>query len=123
MALDVKQKGLARRRRRARVRKKIFGTQTCPRLSVFRSHRHLYGQLIDDTTGRTVSAASTLDKALRARLKNGVTVVSAVEVGKLLGQRAMALGVQQAVFDRAGYRYHGQVKALADGARASGLEF
>ena len=123
MARGAEQKVLARTRRRARTRKKIFGTNACPRLAVFRSHRHLYGQLIDDATGRTLSSASTLDKALRTRLKAGGTVVSAVEVGKLLGQRAVALGVQRVVFDRAGYRYHGRVKALAEGARASGLQF
>lgn len=123
MALGATQKILARHRRHAHVRKKVFGTQACPRLSVFRSHRHLYGQLIDDHAGRTMASASTLDKALRTGSEKRKPVEIAHAVGRLLGDRAIALGLQRVVFDRGGYRYHGQVKALAEGARASGLKF
>lgn len=110
-----------RERRHFRVRKKIIGTATCPRLSVFRSSRHIYAQLIDDTAGRTLAAASTLDKTFKSKKGSGVDV--AKEVGKVIGDRATKAGVQQVVFDRSGYRYHGRVAAIAEGARESGLKF
>ena len=109
-----------RKVRQARVRKKISGTTERPRLSVFRSLRHIYAQVIDDTTGRTIVSASSqeaLDGASGAK-----TEVSAV-VGKVLAERALAAGVSQVVFDRGGCKYHGRVKALADGSRENGLRF
>ncbi len=93
------------------------------RLSVFRSGRQIYAQVIDDTQGRTVAAASSLDKDLRGTLKTGATVEAAAAVGKLLAGRATAAGVTRVVFDRGGYIYHGRIKALADAAREGGLEF
>ncbi len=94
-----------------------------PRLSVFRSGRHIYCQIIDDAAGRTLVAASTLEKDMRAELKTGADREAARKVGQLLAERAKAAGVEQVVFDRGGYQYHGRVKALADGAREGGLSF
>ena len=94
-----------------------------PRLSVYRSGRHIYAQVIDDEQGRTVAAASTLDKDLKARIKTGADRAAAAEVGKLVAERAKAAGITAVVFDRGGYLYHGRVKALADAAREGGLEF
>jgi large subunit ribosomal protein L18 len=93
------------------------------RLSVFRSSKHIYAQVIDDDAGRTLAAASSLDATLRAQLRTGADRAAAEAVGKLLGERAKAAGVDAVVFDRGGYRYHGRVQALADGARAAGLDF
>lgn len=111
-------------RRKQRVRHKIqlrAGSQ--PRLSVFRSNKHIYAQVIDDKQGKTVASASSLEKDLREKLKTGGDVAAAVEIGKLVAARAVAAGVTSVVFDRAGYRFHGRVKALADAARESGLTF
>jgi large subunit ribosomal protein L18 len=94
-----------------------------PRLSVFRSSKHIYVQLIDDAQGRTLAAASSLDKDLRAKLKTGADVGAAREVGTLIAERAKSAGVTKVVYDRGGYRYHGRVRALAEAARDSGLEF
>ena len=94
-----------------------------PRLSVFRSSKQIYAQVIDDERGVTVVSASTIEKDLRGRLKTGATVEAAKEVGKLLAERATAAGVKQVIFDRSGYLYHGRVKALADAAREGGLDF
>jgi len=102
------------------VRKKIRGTATRPRLAVFRSNRHIYAQLIDDDTGRTLVAASSREAALRGR---SLTVDTAAAVGRLVGARATDAGIARAVFDRGGYPYHGRVRALADAAREAGLEF
>ena len=93
------------------------------RLSVFRSSKHIYAQVIDDAAGRTLAAASSIDKELRAKLKTGADAAAAAEVGKLLAERAVKAGVKAVVFDRGGYLYHGRVKALADGAREGGLAF
>ncbi len=93
------------------------------RLSVFRSSKHIYAQIIDDTVGRTVAAASSLDKDLRSKLKTGADREAASEVGKLLAARAVSAGAKDIVFDRGRYLYHGRVKALADGAREGGLNF
>ena len=94
-----------------------------PRLSVFRSSKQIYAQVIDDVRGVTVAAASTIEKDLRGKLKTGATVDAAKEVGKLVAERAAKAGVTQVIFDRSGYLYHGRVKALADAAREGGLEF
>ncbi|MCL5994771.1 MAG: 50S ribosomal protein L18 [Chloroflexi bacterium] len=111
-----------RERRRRRVRAKVSGVASRPRMNVFRSLKHIYAQLIDDEAGNTLAAASSLDPDIRgqAGLKKRD---EAVAVGKLLAQRAQAKQIKQVVFDRAGYRYHGRVKAVADGAREGGLEF
>jgi large subunit ribosomal protein L18 len=109
-----------RLRRHRRVRKHVIGTAERPRLSVFRSNKHIAAQVIDDTTGRTIVAASTLEAALR----EGATgnIAAATEVGKLIASRAKSEGVTKVVFDRGGSRYHGRVAALAEAAREAGLE-
>jgi len=112
----------ARRRERLRYQLKHKGAGR-PRLSVFRSGRHIYAQVIDDAQGRTLAAASTLDKGLREVGKTGADKDAATAVGKLVAERAMAAGVTQVVFDRGSYLYHGRVKALAEAAREGGLAF
>ena len=112
-----------RRRRHLRVRKKVFGTPERPRLCIFRSNKHIYAQIIDDTVGRTLVAASTLDKDLRDKLEKTWNKEAAREVGRLIGKRALEKGITTVVFDRGGYKYHGRVKELADGAREAGLKF
>lgn len=101
------------------VRKKVAGTSDRPRLSVFRSNKHIYAQLIDDTAGRTLASASSLDKGIEA----GTPVEIGRQVGVRLSERAKEAGVEQTVFDRNGFRYHGRIKSLADGARSGGLKF
>ena len=109
-------------RRTLRVRRSLAKTGNGrPRLSVFRSSKHIYAQVIDDAKGRTVAAASSLEKELRSTLKTGADKAAATAVGKLLAERAKKAGVDTVVFDRGGYRYHGRIKALADGAREGGL--
>jgi large subunit ribosomal protein L18 len=111
-------------RRKARVRRAIRkAANGRPRLSVFRSSKQIYAQVIDDAQGRTLAAASTLEKDLRGTLKTGADVAAAKEVGRLIAERATQAGVKQVVFDRSGYLYHGRVKALADAAREGGLDF
>ena len=112
----------ARARRHRRIRKHLGGTPARPRLSVFRSLKHIYAQVIDDSRGVTLVAASSVDPALRGQAE-GVKTARARAVGELLGQRARERGIEKVVFDRGGYLYHGRVKALADGARAAGLDF
>jgi large subunit ribosomal protein L18 len=111
-------------RRKARVRKALkaraFGRA---RLSVFRSDKNIYAQIIDDSTGRTLAAASTLEKDVRGSVKNGGNAAAAVAVGKLIAERGVKAGVAEVVFDRGSYIYHGRVKALADAAREGGLQF
>jgi large subunit ribosomal protein L18 len=109
-----------RQRLRFQLRQKSGGR---PRLSVFRSGKNIYAQVIDDSRGHTVAAASTLDKNLREGLKTGADKAAASAVGKLVAERALAAGVKQVVFDRGSYLYHGRVKALADAAREGGLDF
>jgi large subunit ribosomal protein L18 len=108
-------------RRHARVRKQITGTAARPRLAVFRSGRHISAQVIDDTAGKTLAAAATVEAALRG--DGGGNVAAATTVGRTVAERARAAGVTQVVFDRGGFRYHGRVAALADAARKAGLEF
>lgn len=109
-----------KRRTRASIAKKSGGRV---RLSVFRSSKNIYAQIIDDAQGRTLAAASTLDKELKGTLKTGADVAAATAVGKLIAERAKAAGITEVVFDRGGYLYHGRVKALAEAAREAGLSF
>ena len=112
------------RRRAERIRrtlKKVANGR--PRLSVFRSSKHIFAQVIDDANGHTLAAASTLDKDLKGKVKNGGNIDAATQVGKLVAERASKAGVKEVVFDRGAYLYHGRVKALADAAREGGLEF
>ena len=111
-----------RQRRRFRVRKRIKGTAERPRLSVFRSCKHIYAQLINDLDGKTVASASTVDKDMRGQVKSSGNKDAATAVGKALAERAIAAGVKAASFDRGSYKYHGRVAALADGAREAGLQ-
>ncbi|HTV44274.1 MAG TPA: 50S ribosomal protein L18 [Stellaceae bacterium] len=111
-----------RRRQRVRANLRRAGNNR-PRLSVFRSSRHIYAQIIDDAAGRTLAAASSLDGALRADLRTGADIAAAGAVGKLIAERAKLAGVEQVVFDRGAYLFHGRVKALADAAREGGLDF
>ena len=119
MALRTKQE--QRRRRHRRVRKQVMGTAERPRLAVFRSNRHIYVQAIDDIAGRTLASASTVEKDQRAGAT--ATVDAARAVGTSIGERLKAAGVNTAVFDRGGFQYHGRVAAIAEGARAAGIEF
>jgi large subunit ribosomal protein L18 len=112
-----------RRRKHVRVRKKIRGTPERPRLSVFRSLKNIYAQVIDDTTGNTLVSASSLDEAVKSKFAYGGNKEADREVGRLVGQRALEKGIKQVVFDRSGYLYHGRVLELAEGAREAGLEF
>lgn len=106
-----------------RVRQRVLGTSGRPRLCVYRSLGHIYAQVIDDQSGRTLVSASSIDKATRAALKGGGNVAAAKIVGKTIAERSLAAGVQQVVFDRGGYMYHGRVEALANAAREAGLKF
>lgn len=115
-------KNLTRQKRHRRIRKRVFGTAERPRLNIYRSLSHIYAQVVNDETGHTVAAASSLDKGLRASADGG-NIAGAEAVGKLIAERAKAAGIERVVFDRGGYLYHGRVKALADAAREGGLEF
>ncbi|MDR3517352.1 MAG: 50S ribosomal protein L18 [Azospirillaceae bacterium] len=112
----------ARRKLRVRVQIRKRGGGRL-RLSVFRSSKHIYAQIIDDAQGRTLATASTLDKGLRVDVKTGADIEAAKAVGKLIAERAVAAGITEVVFDRGGYMFHGRVKALADAAREAGLSF
>ncbi len=113
----------ARKRRHVRVRKKVTGTPERPRLNVFRSVKHIYAQLIDDYSGTTLTAASSIDKELKEKIQTGGNIEAAKTVGQLVAKRAVDKGVKKIVFDRGGYLYNGRIKALADAAREAGLEF
>ncbi|GBD10960.1 50S ribosomal protein L18 [bacterium HR23] len=114
---------LRRIRRHLRIRKKVVGQPARPRLAVFRSNKHIYAQIIDDTRGHTLVSASDLDKEVRDQATGQRKMERAVLVGRLLAQRAKMAGIEKVVFDRGGFRYHGRVKALADAAREGGLQF
>ena len=114
-------RGAARQKRHARLRLRVAGDAARPRLAVFRSLNHIYAQVIDDASGRTLAAASSLEPELRSA--TGTKAAEAAVVGRLVGERAKAAGVARVVFDRAGFRYHGRIKSLADAAREAGLDF
>ena len=113
-------KNKARMKRHLRIRNRISGTAACPRLSVYRSSKHIYAQLIDDVNGVTLAAASSVEKDFDM---SGSNKEGAKKVGQLIGKRAIEKGIEEVVFDRGGYLYHGRVQELADGARESGLKF
>ncbi|MCL5770561.1 MAG: 50S ribosomal protein L18 [Planctomycetes bacterium] len=112
-----------RQRRQARVRGSIRGTTARPRLAVFRSLKHIYAQVIDDSRGRTLASAGTMDKAIRSEVTRGGNVKAATAIGKIIAARALEKGIVQVAFDRGPYRFHGRVKALAAAAREGGLKF
>ena len=118
---QVASRGAARQKRHIRIRLSLAGTEARPRLAVFRSLNHIYAQVIDDASGRTLAAASTVDKELKG--SKTTKTEEAASVGRLIAKRAKAAGVERVVFDRAGFRYHGRIKSLADAAREAGLEF
>ncbi len=110
-------------RRHKRIRGKVSGSPERPRLAIFRSHEHIYAQIIDDTKHHTLVAASTLEPDLKSKLNSGSNCDASVEVGKLIAERSLSQGINQVVFDRGGNLYHGRVKALAEAAREAGLSF
>ncbi|GGH85349.1 large subunit ribosomal protein L18 [Pullulanibacillus pueri] len=114
-------KNSVRKRRHQHVRRRVVGTTARPRLNVFRSSKHIYAQIINDETSKTIVAASSLDK--EAGLTKGTDIEAAKKVGELVAKRALEQGLKEVVFDRGGYLYHGRIKALADGAREAGLTF
>jgi len=120
----IEKKILQRQRRKSRVRRHVFGTPERPRLTVFRSHKNIYAQIIDDQAGQTLVAASSLDKGGSEKPdKGGGNKAAAVVVGQSLGVKAVQRGIKKVVFDRNGYPYHGRIRELADAARKAGLEF
>ncbi len=118
---QVASRGAARQKRHERIRLHMSGSPERPRLAVFRSLNHIYAQVIDDTTGRTLAAASSLEKELKGT--GQAKTEEAKTVGRLIAERAKSAGVERVVFDRAGFRYHGRIKSLADAAREAGLDF
>ena len=116
-------KEIKRQSRHQRLRKKVTGTQECPRLMVRRTLHHIYATLVDDSKGHTLAAASTVEKSLAGSLQSKTNVDAAKAVGAAIAEKAKAAGISQVVFDRGGYRYHGRVQALADAAREAGLNF
>ena len=112
-----------REKKHKRIRNHLKGTAACPRLCVYRSNKHIYAQIVDDDAQKTLTSASTVEKAVKAELERTDDVAAAAYVGKVIGERAVELGIKEVVFDRAGYVYHGKVQALADGAREAGLDF
>jgi large subunit ribosomal protein L18 len=121
--ITKKSKNESRQARQKRVRKKVSGTPNKPRLNVFRSLKNIYAQVIDDTTGVTLVSASSLEKDVASQLSGTGNKEAARLVGKLVGERAQAKGIETVVFDRAGYIYHGRVKEVGEGAREAGLKF
>ena len=119
----VKSRNALRLRRHERVRRRLNGTAERPRLSIFRSLHHVYAQIIDDATGRTLVAASTREPGLASGLSSKSSSAAAETIGRTIAERAKEKGINAVIFDRGGYKYHGRVKALADAARGAGLEF
>jgi len=120
---QTNQRDISRQNRKSRIRKRIFGTEQRPRLSVFRSAKHIYAQLVVDSTGATILAASTLSPEIRTEIGELDKSGAAKKVGQLIGKKAKEKNISKVVFDRNGFLYHGRIKALAEGARESGLEF
>ena len=120
-AVNLRKK--ARLKRKMSIRRKLSGTPERPRLSVFRSAKHIYAQVIDDTSGHTLAAASSLEQAAKDQAETGTTVSMAKLIGKLVGERSGKKGIRKVVFDRNGFLYHGRVKAVSEGAREAGLDF
>ena len=121
--MSVASKESARAVRHRRIRVAVRGSALRPRLAVFRSHKHIYAQLVDDETSRTLASASSLSPEFKARLTGGGNIAAAKAVGEIVAEKARAAGIERVVFDRGGYQYHGRVKALAEAARRGGLTF
>jgi large subunit ribosomal protein L18 len=120
---QIKNVQIRRQRRQQHVRKRLFGTPERPRLAVFRSSKHIYAQVINDTTGTTVASASTLDPEIRSQHAYGGNKAAAAVVGRVVAERAKKAGIDKICFDRRSYKYHGRVEALANAAREAGLQF
>ncbi|MDL1963643.1 MAG: 50S ribosomal protein L18 [Deltaproteobacteria bacterium] len=120
---SLDQRRLSRLKRKKRIRKSIFGTQQRPRLSIFRSAKHIYAQIVDDATGHTLVSVSTLEQLVKESPEYNNKISVAILVGKLVAERASERGIKKVVFDRNGFLYHGRVKAVSDGAREAGLDF
>lgn len=120
--MEVKEKKERKKRRHKRIRAKIFGTLTKPRLCVFRSNKHIYAQAVDDTSGKVLALSSDLELEDKPKEKSA-KVEDAFKTGEIIGKKLLKMNIKKVVFDKGGYKYHGQVKALAEGARKSGLEF
>jgi len=118
-----KKRALARKKRKVRIRKHIQGTSDCPRMAIFRSHKNVFAQVIDDVSGNTLASASTLTPAVQDLLQGKKKAEKAAAVGEFLGNACKEKGIKKVVFDRGGFKFHGRVKAFADGARKAGLEF
>ncbi|MCR4923402.1 MAG: 50S ribosomal protein L18 [Lachnospiraceae bacterium] len=121
--VSKKSKSEVRAKKHLRIRNRFSGTAERPRLSVFRSNNHMYAQIIDDTVGHTLAAASTVEKSVKAELKKTNDVEAAAYLGQVIAKRALDKGIKEVVFDRGGFIYQGKIKALADAAREAGLEF
>jgi len=121
--MNRREKVEARDKRKKRIRKKVFGTKDKPRLCVYKSLKEIYAQIINDTDGNVITGVSTLNKEIKAEVKYGGNVKAAKRVGEQIGKIAADLGIAHVVFDRNGFKYHGRIKALADGAREAGLKF
>ena len=121
--INKESRSVIRAKKHLKIRNRFSGTAERPRLAVFRSNNHMYAQIIDDSEGKTLVSASTLEKALKSELSKTNDVDAAAAVGKLVGERAVAAGIKEVVFDRGGFIYQGKIKALADAAREAGLEF
>lgn len=121
--MDIEKKKEGHLKRKTRVRKKITGTSERPRLNVYRSNKHIYAQVIEDISGKTLVAASTISKDIKDKLKKSRKTEAAKKVGEFVAKKAIAKGIDKVVFDRGGFLYHGRIKAVADGAREAGLKF
>ena len=121
--ISKKSKAEIRAKKHRRLRHHLAGTAACPRLAVFRSNNHMYVQIIDDSIGHTLCAASTLDKEVKEGLEKTNNVEAAAKLGKVIGEKALNAGIKEVVFDRGGYKYQGKVQALAEAAREAGLDF
>jgi len=123
MSTRILEQNRRRARRKLAIRKNIYGTSDRPRLTVFKSARHIYVQIIDDVKGHTLVSASTQAKDVRPAVKNGGNMTAAKQIGESIAEKALAAGIKAVVFDRNGFRYHGRLRALADAARQKGLQF
>ena len=121
--INKKSRALVRAKKHRRMRNHLSGTSACPRLTVFRSNKHMYAQIVDDTTGTTLVFAATTQKDVASDLEKTNNVAAASHLGTVIAQRAQEKGIKEVVFDRSGYLYHGKVQALADAAREAGLDF
>lgn len=121
--MDIEKKKKSHLKRKRRIRKKIRGTSERPRFNVYRSNNHIYVQLIEDVTGKTLAAGSTISKDIKGKVKKDKKIEAAKKVGEIVAKEAIAKGIDKVVFDRGGFLYHGRIKAVADGAREAGLKF